>query len=57
MIRRGSFTCVPRLVETITAYIDAHNDDPEPFVWTAGVQDILQKVRRARATLDKVEPV
>ena len=47
------FTSVKRLIETITAYIDAHNADAKPFVWTAGVQDILDKVRRARAVLDK----
>jgi transposase len=53
-IRRGSFTSVERLIESITAFINAHNADPRPFVWTAGVQDILAKVRRAKAALDKV---
>jgi len=56
-IRRGSFTSVPRLIDAITEFIDAHNADPRPFVWTAGVQEILDKVRRARATLDKMESV
>jgi transposase len=53
-IRRGSFDSVRELTDAITAFINAHNTDPEPFVWTAGVQDILEKVRRARNTLDKV---
>lgn len=53
-IRRGSFTSVRQLIESILDYIENHNDDPTPFVWTAGVQDILDKVRRARAALDKV---
>lgn len=52
-IRRGTFTCVEQLVEAMTAYIAAHNADAKPFVWTAKVEDILAKVRRARATLDK----
>jgi len=54
-IRRGSFTSVRQLIESILDYIENHNDDPTPFVWTAGVQDILDKVRRARAALNKVE--
>jgi len=54
-IRRGSFNNVPQLIDAITAFIDDHNTDPRPFVWTAGVQDILDKVRRARKSLDKVE--
>jgi transposase len=54
-IRRGSFENVAELVDAITAFIDRHNDDPKPFVWTASVQDILEKVRRARNSLDKVE--
>ena len=52
-IRRGSFNNVRQLTEAITTFIDDHNADPEPFVWTAGVQDILDKIRRARAVLDK----
>jgi hypothetical protein len=27
----------------------------EPFIWTASANDILQKVRRARRSLDKVQ--
>jgi hypothetical protein len=53
-IRRGSFHSVRQLIDAITAFIDNHNADPEPFVWTAGVQDILEKVRRARNSLDMV---
>ena len=53
-IRRGSFDSVRRLTDAITGFIDAHNADPKPFVWTASVQNILEKIRRARAALDKV---
>jgi hypothetical protein len=33
-------------------YIDRRNDNPKPFVWTASVQHILEKVTKARATLE-----
>jgi len=48
-IRRGSFAGVGELVIAIHAYIDAHNTDPKPFVWTASVESILEKVNRCRA--------
>jgi transposase len=54
-IRRGVFTSVERLTQAIMAYIDHHNQNPTPFVWTAKIEDILAKVRRARAVLDNVQ--
>ncbi len=53
-IRRGSFASVDELEEAITSYIKAHNDNPEPFVWTAEAGKIIEKVGRARIALDKV---
>ena len=50
-IRRGVFRSVPDLVAAIYAYLDAHNADPKPFVWTASAQEILEKVRRGRVAL------
>jgi hypothetical protein len=38
------FRCVPDLILAIKEYIAVHNQDPEPFMWTAKVNDILQKV-------------
>lgn len=52
-IRRGAFRSLPELIQTITDYIDHHNQAPKAFTWTAKAQDIIAKVRRARATLDK----
>jgi len=37
----------------IRDYIDKHNDNPKAFVWTAKASDVLEKVKRARAVLDK----
>lgn len=33
-------------------YIYKHNQRPKPFVWTAKASDILEKVKRARRSLD-----
>jgi transposase len=53
-IRRGVFGSVPDLVTAIEEYLTATNDNPEPFVWTATAQQILEKVRRGRVTLDAI---
>jgi len=52
-IRRGVFTSVPELEAAINEYIAAHNAKPKPFIWTAKASDILPKVTRARAVLNK----
>jgi hypothetical protein len=33
-------------------YIDKHNDSPKPFIWTVKAADILEKVKRARASMN-----
>ena len=33
-IRRGTFRSVPQLKAAIQEFIDAHQADPRPFVWT-----------------------
>ena len=53
-IRRGVFRSVPELINAINGYIEEHNRDPKPYVWTAKADEILAKVRRARANLDKM---
>ena len=53
-IRRGVFHSVPELVEAINGYVHQHNREPKPFIWTASASDILEKVTRARRSLDKV---
>jgi transposase len=53
-IRRGVFQSVKQLVAAIDAYIGEHNENPRSFVWTAKAETILEKVRRARAMLDKM---
>lgn len=54
-IRRGTFDSVSELIEAIMDYIEGHNQAAEPFVWTASAERILEKVRRARQVLDKLQ--
>ena len=42
-IRRGNFLSVRKLVTAIQSYLDEHNAQPKPFVWTAGADRILEK--------------
>ncbi len=51
-IRRGIFHDIEELIMSIGDYIDRHNDNPKPFIWTAKASDILAKVKRARRVLD-----
>ena len=53
-IRRGAFKSIPHLIQAIMDYIAGHNDNPHSFVWTAKANDILAKVARAKAVLDKI---
>ena len=53
-IRRGVFRNVPQLTNAIMSYIQSHNENPRPFIWTAKAADILAKVGRARERLDKI---
>jgi transposase len=56
-LRRGVFTSVEVLEQSILAYIEEHNRNPKPFIWTAKANDILEKVKRARAYLNNSSSV
>jgi transposase len=47
-IRRGSFTSVRQLTDTIGAFIDSWNDHPHPFAWTKDADQILASIQRAK---------
>jgi transposase len=51
-LRRGVFHDIEELIMAIGDYIDKHNDNPKPFIWTARAADILEKIKRARASLN-----
>jgi transposase len=50
-IRRGAFRNVPSLIDAIMAYIEGHNQDPTPFVWSAPVERILAKIAKCKEAL------
>ena len=53
-IRRGVFKNVRELEAAIRAFIETRNRDPRPYVWTASVATILEKVARARLALTNI---
>jgi transposase len=51
-IRRGVFRSVKELEAAIREYIDVHNEDPKPFMWTRTADQILDSIARyAKRTL------
>jgi len=55
-IRRGSFVNVAELQQAIDEFLAAWNDNPKPFVWTATVNSIQEKLSRCRQTLEEIHP-
>jgi transposase len=53
-LRRGVFHSLNDLLRAIQVYIENHNDQPKPIIWTATASDILEKVKRAHQTYDKL---
>jgi len=51
-LRRGAFKSVAELKQAIADFINAHNQNPVPFVWTATAEKIIEKVGRARLALN-----
>ena len=56
-LRRGVFRSVADLEEAVMEYISKHNEAPAPFIWTKSANDILEKVKRGRQTLNKLQSV
>ena len=55
-LRRGSFLDVNDLVVAINEFLAAWNEAPKPFVWTATVESIMEKLSRCRQTLERIQP-
>jgi len=55
-VRRGVFRSVEDLEQAIAAFLEAWNSNPTPFVWTASVEKILEKIARARSRLEQIQP-
>jgi transposase len=55
-VRRGVFVSVEDLIAAIEEYVAVWNQNPKPFVWTATVASIVEKLKRCRQTLEQVKP-
>jgi transposase len=55
-VRRGACVSVADLVQAIEAFLAAWNENPKPFVWTAKVETIVEKIARARVKLEAIKP-
>jgi transposase len=51
-IRRGVFRSVPALIAAIKDYLDNHNQNPQVFIWSAPVEQILAKIAKCKEALD-----
>jgi hypothetical protein len=56
-LKRGVFRSVLELIEALGGYVDHHDEEPKPFIWTASAQDILAKVMRAQSALNNRQTV
>ena len=56
-LRRGVFRSVKELQESIMSFIAKHNQAPAPYIWTKSATDILEKVKRGREKLNKLQTV
>jgi len=55
-VRRGSFHSVEDLKKAIVEFLAAWNEHPKPFVWTATLESIKEKLSRCRQTLEQIQP-
>ncbi|HVT59768.1 MAG TPA: IS630 family transposase [Thermoanaerobaculia bacterium] len=55
-VRRGSFYSVEDLEAAIADFLATWNEHPRPFVWTATVESIKEKLSRCRQTLEQIQP-
>ena len=51
-IRRGARHSVVDFQRVIDDYLEHHNANPNPFVWTASASSIIEKVNRGKQTLE-----
>lgn len=56
-LRRGVYTSVNELEASVLNFIEKHNQAPAPYIWTKSASDILEKVKRGREKLNKLQTV
>jgi len=42
--------------QELQQFLQAWNENPKPFVWTATVDSIVEKLLRCRQTLEQIQP-
>jgi len=55
-VRRGAFHSVAELEQAIADFLAAWNTNPKPFVWTASVEKILEKIAKCKRRLEELNP-
>ncbi|HVT18643.1 MAG TPA: hypothetical protein VHQ90_22020, partial [Thermoanaerobaculia bacterium] len=55
-VRRDSFHSVEDLETAIAEFLATWNEHPRPFLWTATVESIKEKLSRCRQTLEQIQP-
>jgi transposase len=56
-IKRGAHTSISQLECAIRDYIEAHNQEPKPFIWTKPADDILASIARFAAQTCKIHRI
>jgi hypothetical protein len=54
-VRRAAFSSVDDLQSAIEQFLEAWNEQPKAFVWTATIDAILAKHTRCRDTLEQIK--
>ena len=47
---------VADLTQAIEEFMQAWNQNPKPFIWTASVGQIIEKIERARLKMEHLKP-
>src|SRR6516164_4021682 len=53
-VREGSFESVRDLIDAIDEFLAVRNEEPKRYVWRAKGEDILRKIEKAKAVLDRI---
>ncbi|PYU55063.1 MAG: IS630 family transposase [Acidobacteria bacterium] len=53
-VREGSFESVRELIEAIDEFLAVRNEEPKRYVWRAKGEDILRKIEKAKAVLERI---
>ena len=53
-VREGSFESVRDLIDAIDEFLAVRNEELKRYVWRAKGKDILRKIEKAKAVLDRI---